>query len=181
MEWGNRMNDQPSPADLDYHRKRKRTRPEEFLERLESLVPWQWLESCVEPDYFPAERGRRPYRLSVMLRVHIVQLCYNLSDPATENLLYEAESVRRFARLRLSEPIPDASTILDFRHLLERRPLGQGLFGEIKGHLAKVKCADVAVKRRSRVILQVRMRGIHRRNPADHHRHLNVHPTLALV
>ena len=137
MEWGNRMNDQPSPADLDYHRKRKRTRPEEFLERLESLVPWQWLESCVEPDYFPAERGRRPYRLSVMLRVHIVQLCYNLSDPATENLLYEAESVRRFARLRLSEPIPDASTILDFRHLLERRPLGQGLFGEIKGHLVE--------------------------------------------
>ena len=57
-----------------------------------------------------------------------------LSDPAREDLLYEAESVRRFAGLRLSEPIPDESTILHFRHLLERHQLGQGLFAEIKGH-----------------------------------------------
>ena len=67
--------------------------------------------------------------------MHIVQLCYNLSDPAMEDLLYEAESVRRFAGLRLSEPIPDESTIPHFRHLLERHQLGQGLFEEIKGHL----------------------------------------------
>ena len=72
-----------------------------------------------------------------MLRVHIVQLCYNLSDPAMEDLLYEAESVRRFAGLRLAEPIPDESTILHFRHLLEGQQLGQGLFEEIKGHLAE--------------------------------------------
>ncbi len=70
-----------------------------------------------------------------MLRVHIVQLCYNLSDPAMEDLLYEAESVRRSAGLRLSEPIPDESTILHFRHLLERHELGQGPFEEIKSHL----------------------------------------------
>ena len=78
-----------------------------------------------------------------MLRVHIVQLCYNLSDPAMEDLLgacpersrREAESVRRFAGLRLSEPIPDESTILHFRHLLEGHQLGRGLFEEIKGHL----------------------------------------------
>ena len=71
----------------------------------------------------------------MMLRVHIVQLCYNLSDSAMEDLLYEAESVRRFAGLRLSEPIPDESTILHFRHLLERQQLGQGLFEEIKEYL----------------------------------------------
>ena len=70
-----------------------------------------------------------------MLRVHMVQLCYNLSDPAMEDLLYEAESVRRFAGLRLSEPIPDESTLLHFLHLFERHQLGQGLFEEIKGHL----------------------------------------------
>ena len=75
--------------------------------------------------------------MAVMLRVHIVQLCYNLSDPAMEDLLYEAESVRRFAGLRLSEPIPDGSTILHCRHLLERHELGQGLFEEIKSHLAE--------------------------------------------
>ena len=129
------MNEQPTFADLDYQHKRRRTRREEFLERMDSLIPWQRLEERVRPRYFPGERGRRPYPLAVMLRVHIVQLCYNLSDPAMEDLLYEAESVRRFAGLRLSEPIPDESTILHFRHLLEGHHLGQGLFEEIKGHL----------------------------------------------
>ena len=129
------MSDQPSFADLDYQHKRRRTRREDFLERLDSLIPWQRLEERIRPHYPKANRGRRPYPLSVMLRVHIVQLCYNLSDPAMEDLLYEAESVRRFAGLRLSEPIPDESTILHFRHLLEQRQLGQGLFEEIKDHL----------------------------------------------
>ena len=129
------MQEQPSFADLDYQHKRRRTRREEFVERMDSLIPWQKLESRIEPHYFRGERGRRPYPLSVMLRVHIVQLCYNLSDPAMEDLLYEAESVRRFAGVRLSEPIPDESTILHFCHLLERHQLGQGLFAEIKGHL----------------------------------------------
>ena len=129
------MQEQPSFADLDYQHKRRRTRREEFLERMDSLIPWQRLEERIGPYYFRAERGRRPYPLSVMLRVHIVQLCYNLSDPAMEDLLYEAESVRRFAGLRLSEPIPDESTILHFRHLLERHQLGRGLFEEIKSHL----------------------------------------------
>ena len=72
-----------------------------------TLIPWQRLEDRIGPHYFRSERGRRPYPLALMLRVHIVQLCYNLSDPAMEDLLYEAESVRRFAGLRLSEPIPD--------------------------------------------------------------------------
>ena len=71
-----------------------------------------------------------------MLRVHLVQLCYNLSDPGMEDLLYEAESVRRFVGVRLSEPLPDESTILHFRHLLERYHLGQELFAEINGYLA---------------------------------------------
>ena len=129
------MTDQASFADLEYQGKKRRTRREVFLERMESLVPWEKLEGRIRPHYFSSERGRRPYSLSVMLRVHIVQLCYNLSDPAMEDLLYEAESVRRFAGLRLTESLPDESTILHFRHLLERHQLGQGLFEEIKGHL----------------------------------------------
>ena len=129
------MKEQPSFAELDYQHKRRRTRREEFLQRMDSLIPWQKLERRIRPHYFRAERGRRPYPLAVMLRVHIVQLCYNLSDPAMEDLLYEAESVRRFAGLRLSEPLPDESTILHFRHLLEKHQLGQGLFEEIKGQL----------------------------------------------
>ena len=70
-----------------------------------------------------------------MLRVHVVQLCYNLSDPGMEDLLYQAESVRRFVGLSLSEALPGETTILHFRHLLERPGLGEGLFDEINAHL----------------------------------------------
>ena len=73
-----------------------------------------------------------------MLRVHCVQLFYNLSDPGMEDLLYEVESVRRFAGLRLTGPLPDETTILKFRHLLERHGLGEGLFAEINAHLASL-------------------------------------------
>ena len=70
-----------------------------------------------------------------MLRIHCVQLFYNLSDPGMEDLLYEAESVRRFVGLNLTEALPDETTILNFRHLLERHQLGQGLLEEINAHL----------------------------------------------
>ena len=122
---------QPTFATVEFEQKKRKTRRERFLERLESLVPWEELEARIEPHYPRAGRGRRPYPLAVMLRIHCVQLCYNLSDPAMEDLLYEAESVRRFCGLTLSEAIPDESTILHFRHLLERHDLGTALFETI--------------------------------------------------
>ena len=82
-----------------------------------------------------AGRGRQPYELFAMLRIHCVQLFYNLSDPGMEDLLYEVESVRRFVGLRLSGPLPDETTILNFRHLLEEHELGDSLFKEINRHL----------------------------------------------
>ena len=82
-------------AELEYDRKKRRTRRELFLERMEQLIPWERLEGRIEPFYPKAGCGRQPYPLGVMLRVHCVQLFYNLSDPGMEDLLYEAESVRR--------------------------------------------------------------------------------------
>ena len=127
--------DQPTFADLEFQSKKRQTRREVFLERMDGLIPWQRLEDRIRPFYPQAGRGRRPYQLPVMLRVHCVQLFYNLSDPGMEDLLYEAESVRRFVGLRLSEAIPDETTILNFRHLLEEQGLGHGLFEEINAHL----------------------------------------------
>ena len=129
------MTEQPTFADLEFENKKRKTRREKFLERMDGLIPWGQLEERVRPYYPKAGGGRRPYPLSVMLRIHCVQLFYNLSDPGMEDLLYEAESVRRFVGLRLSDSLPDESTILHFRHLLERRELGKGLFEEINGHL----------------------------------------------
>ena len=128
--------DRPTFADLECQGKKRKTRREIFLQRVEGLIPWERLEERVRPFYPKPGRGRRPYDLPVMLRVHCVQLFYNLSDPGMEDLLYEAESVRRFVGLRLSEPLPDETTILNFRHLLEKYELGEGLFEEINSHLA---------------------------------------------
>ena len=127
---------QASFSELEHDLKKRRTRRELFLEKMDRLVPWERLERRIEPLYPKAGRGRRPYPLAVMLRVHCVQLFYNLSDPGMEDLLYEVESVRRFVGLRLTEALPDETTILNFRHLLERHDLGEGLFEEINAHLA---------------------------------------------
>ena len=127
--------EEPTFADLQYENKKRKTRRELFLEGMDGLIPWQRLEERIRPYYANAGRGRHPYGLSVMLRVHCVQLFYNLSDPGMEDLLYEAESVRRFAGLTLRNPLPDESTVLHFRHLLEEHQLGQGLFAEIKDYL----------------------------------------------
>ena len=102
---------QASFAELEHDLKKRRTRRELFLEKMDKLVPWERLERRIEPFYAKAGRGRRPYPLSVMLRVHCVQLFYNLSDPGMEDLLYEVESVRRFVGLRLTEALPDETTI----------------------------------------------------------------------
>ena len=87
---------EPTFGSLEFAHKKRKTRRERFLERIDALVPWAALEARVEPVYPKPGRGRRPYPLAVMLRIHCVQLCYNLSDPAMEDLLYEAESARRF-------------------------------------------------------------------------------------
>ena len=128
--------EQPTFADLDYEIKKRRTRREIFLERMDGLIPWEELEERIRPHYPKAGRGRRPYELSAMLRIHCVQLFYNLSDPGMEDMLYEVESVRRFVGLRLSGALPDEMTILNFRHLLEAHGLGEGLFEDINRHLA---------------------------------------------
>ena len=90
---------QPTFGDLEYESKKRKTRREIFLERMDGLIPWGLLEERIRPHYPKAGRGRRPYELSAMLRIHCVQLFYNLIDPGMEDLLYEAESVRRFVGL----------------------------------------------------------------------------------
>ena len=126
---------QPTFSDLEYQGKKRKTRRELFLERMDGLIPWQKLEDRIRPFYSKADKGRHPYPLPVMLRIHCVQLFYNLSDPGMEDLLYESDPIRRFVGLKLTGSLPDAATILNFRHLLEQHNLGQGLLEEINAHL----------------------------------------------
>ena len=127
--------DQPTFPDLEYQGKKRKTRRELFLERMDGLIPWQKLEDRIRPCYPKACKGLHPYPLPVMLRVHCVQLFYNLSDPGMEDLLYESDPVRRFVDLKLTGPLPDETTILNLRHLLEQHNLGRGLLEEINAHL----------------------------------------------
>jgi len=127
--------EQKTFSELEYDNKKRKTRREIFLERMDGLIPWKRLEKRIRRHYPKAGKGRHPYPLSVMLRIHCVQLFYNLSDPAMEDMLYEIEAVRRFVGVRLSGPIPDETTILNFRHLLEEHALGKKLFKEINAHL----------------------------------------------
>ena len=127
--------DQPTFADLEYQSKKRKPRRELFLEQMDALIPRQSMEDRVRPVYPKDGRGRHPYELTAMLRIHCVQLFYNLSDPGMEDLLYESDPVSRFVGLKLSGPLPDETTILNFRHLLEKHGLGLGLLEEINAHL----------------------------------------------
>ncbi len=128
---------QISFSDAEYAGKRKKTRREVFLEEMEQVVPWQALLKVIEPFYPVAGRGRRPYAMASMLRVHLMQNWFALSDPAMEEALYEIASLRNFAGLKLSEPIPDETTILNFRHMLEESDLAEDILKQVNAHLAR--------------------------------------------
>jgi len=108
-----------------------------FLDEMELVVPWKVLLKIIEPHYPVAGRGRRPYALESMLRVHLMQNWFALSDPAMEEALYEIASLRSFARLSLNEPLPDETTILNFRHLLEANDLAEDMLKAINALLAR--------------------------------------------
>lgn len=118
--------------------KGKRTRREKFLAEMEQVVPWKELLTLIEPHYPTAGRpGRQPYRLSTMLRIHFLQQWYALSDPAMEEALYEIPTLCRFAQLGGLDELPDETTILNFRRLLERHDLARKLFDRVNAHLAR--------------------------------------------
>ena len=119
--------------------KKKVTRREQFLADMEAVVPWARLQALIEP-YYPSvgpKGGRPPMPLEMMLRIYFLQSWYALSDPMAEESLYDSESMRRFAAIELGDDrIPDETTILNFRHLLERHGLTEAIFAEVNAHLA---------------------------------------------
>ena len=117
--------------------KTKRTRREVFLEEMDLVVPWKLLLALIEPFYPKAGRpGRQPYALETMLRIHFLQQWYGLSDPAMEEALYDTPLMRRFAHLGGNDAIPDETTILNFRRLLETHQLARQLFSQVNAHLS---------------------------------------------
>ena len=117
---------------------RKRTRREVFLSEMEQVVPWKALLALIEPHYPKSGRpGRQPYPLATMLRIHFLQQWYALSDPAMEEALVDTPVMRRFAQLGGLDDIPDETTILNFRRLLETHGLAEKLFQQVNAHLQR--------------------------------------------
>ncbi|MCC4609189.1 IS5 family transposase [Xanthomonas campestris] len=118
--------------------KRKQTRREIFLAEMEQVVPWQQLLALIAPHYPVSGRpGRQPYALATMLRIHLLQQWYALSDPAMEEALHEIPTLRRFAQLGGLDDIPDETTILNFRRLLETHGLAARMLAAVNAHLAR--------------------------------------------
>ena len=114
----------------------KPTRRAEFLTQMEIVVPWRELVSEIEPFYPKAGNGRPPVGLERMLRMYFLQQWFNLSDPAVEEALYDSNAMRHFVGIDLGrEPVPDETTVLKFRHLLERHGLGARIFARVNGYL----------------------------------------------
>jgi IS5 family transposase len=106
---------------------------------MSAVVPWSLLEALIEPHYpkVGPQGGRRPFALGVMVRIYCLQQWYNLSDPGAEEALYDIQSMRAFVGLDLGrDAIPDETTILNFRHLLERHDLTKAIFEGVAEHLA---------------------------------------------
>ena len=130
------MPKQPTIPGLRDAVKKKVTRREKFLAEMDAVVPWARLFALIEPHYpkVGSKGGRPPMPLETMLRIYFLQNWYALSDPMAEESLYDSEAMRRFAGIELGDDrIPDETTILHFRHLLERHALTEAIFSEVNG------------------------------------------------
>jgi transposase, IS5 family len=126
-------------SDYEQTTAKKQTKREKFLAEMEVVVPWELLIGLIKPHYPKTSKkgGRPPYPLATMLRIHLLQQWYSLSDPAMEEALIEVPSMRRFVGIDLiSDRIPDETTILTFRHLLEKNDLGGQIFETVNTHLS---------------------------------------------
>ena len=127
--------DQISFTDVEYSKRRRVSRREQFLDTMDATIPWSRWVGLIEPFYYSSRRGRKPKALETMLRMYLLQAWFSLSDEGVEDAIYDSYAMRRFLGLDFTvEQVPDATTLLHFRHLLEKHQLGRKLLesqGEI--------------------------------------------------
>jgi IS5 family transposase len=123
-------------AELAWTQKGKVTKRERFLSEMNRVIPWKELVALIAPHYPNGERGRPPLGIEKMLRIYFLQQWFDLSDPQAEETIYDSESMRRFVGVELGEDVvPDETTILHFRHLLEAHQLTEAIFATVRGLL----------------------------------------------
>ena len=135
---------QQTLSDIEYSNRKKKTKREEFLEIMEEIIPWDEWVGNIRPYYPAGKRGRPPIDLEQMLRMYLLQIWFNLSDPGTEDAIYDSYAMRKFVGIDfLTDRVPDETTLCNFRHLLEEHKLNKLFFDainrvmEASGHIMR--------------------------------------------
>lgn len=129
---------QPSLSDVEYTGRRRTPKREEFLNRMDQVVPWSDWVASIKPHYYTNTRGRKAVPLETMLRMYLLQVWFHLSDEGVEDQINDSFAMRQFMRLDFGrgQQVPDATTLLHFRHLLEKHQLGEAMFTVLNARLA---------------------------------------------
>jgi IS5 family transposase len=121
--------EQPSFTEIEYGNRRWVSRRERFLDTMDATIPWTVWVGLIEPFYYSGKKGRKPKNLETMLRMYLLQVWFSLSDEGVEEAIYDSYAMRRFMGLDFAvEQVPDATTLLHFRRLMETHKLGEKLF-----------------------------------------------------
>lgn len=123
-------------SDIEYSNRRKKTKREEFLDSMDEMIPWDHWVGIIRPYYPSGKRGRPPKSIEAMLRMYLMQNWFNLSDAGIEDAIYDSYAMRSFMHLDfLAQQVPDATTLLHFRHLIEENGIGERIFADVKARL----------------------------------------------
>jgi len=125
-------------SDIEYSNRRKKTKREEFLDSMERIIPWKYWVDLIVPHYPSGKRGRPPKDIDTMLRMYLMQSWFTLSDEGIEDAIYDSYAMRSFMHIDFfTEQVPDATTLLHFRHLIEDNGIGKMIFDDVKERLDK--------------------------------------------
>jgi IS5 family transposase len=126
------MSGQTSLSDIEYNNRKKKTRREIFLETMNAIIPWERLCNLIKPHYYSNKTGRPPVGIAIMLRMYLLQIWFSLSDELTEDGILDSRAMRNFVGINfLERQAPDATTLMQFRHLLEAAGLQEKINAEV--------------------------------------------------
>ena len=116
-------------TDVEYNQRKRKTKKEEFLNAMDKIIPWKKWIDIIDKFYYHNKLGRKARDIETMLRMYLMQIWFSLSDEGIEDAIYDSYAMRSFSKINfLEEQVPDATTLLHFRRILEKNNLAKKLF-----------------------------------------------------
>ena len=123
-------------SDMEYSNRKKKTKREEFLNTMDKMIPWFYQVDMIRPYYFNNKLVRRPIGIKTMLRMYLMQIWFNLSGEGIEDSIYDSYAMPSFMHIAFNEQqVPDPTTLLKFRHMLEKNRIGEKIFADVNKRL----------------------------------------------